>query len=196
MAETTFEGNSAQMGGGALYFQCEPTDTERCEIFLVEDSFVSNYAGLTGGAMQYEYANFTQVLDTHFSKNVATQGDDLGSYIKSLSFVDFQTGEVISLESLEDNGYTISLTPGHLFIIEATIYDQEGRQYSAENEAIARLNFRDPDAVDSQFEIMNGDVLAKNGTFLFDQLYLKINPGAEVSISLILEGIDNLKQDI
>ena len=191
VTESTFESNHAKNGGGALYFDCEPSDTENCEILLLQDNFIANYAGLTGGALQYDFANFTQVIDTSFVDNVATQGDNLGSYVKSLWFVDILTQEKLSIDRLD--GYKVSLVPGHPFVVSATIYDQEGRQYSSENNAIARLRFVNPETIDPKFAIGNGDVLAKNGTFLFDQLYFQLTPGTEISISLTLEGIDNLQ---
>lgn len=157
----------------------------------MQDNFIANSAVLTGGALQYDFTNFTQVLDTSFVDNVATQGGNLGSYVKSLWFVDILTQEQLNIDRLD--GYQVSLVPGHLFVVSATIYDQEGRQYSAENNAIARLKFVNSETVDPKFAIRNGDVLAKNGTFLFDQLYFELTPDTEISISLILEGIDNLQ---
>jgi predicted outer membrane repeat protein len=125
ITNNTFNNNSASRDGGAILFGCFTFD---CEVNVTENVFFRNIAEAKGGALQYYNTNFTEVTDNTFIENEAYYGSIIGSFPARLELSN--DVQVFS---------TIEVSPGHTTLIVATIYDQEGRVYTGENRASARL---------------------------------------------------------
>lgn len=75
--------------------------------------------------------------------------------------------------------------------------DQEGRVYTDENEARAKIIFKPDQEVDTSSFILKGiDAIAKNGRFVFEAFEARISPGLEAQITIQFSGLEDYGTEI
>ncbi|CAI2363468.1 unnamed protein product [Moneuplotes crassus] len=120
--ETTFRNNSAY-SGGAIAFEC--TSMSNCELNIVNSNFIENKAGVSGGAIYYNYNN-PRVLNTMFSSNTADYGPNFASYPAKIGISDGSTDQDITLSSI-GSGITIEES------LKLAIYDIDNQRMNLDN---------------------------------------------------------------
>ena len=70
----------------------------------------------------------------------------------------------------------LQIAAGQEFTLILTILDQEGRVYTDENDAIAKIAFVSGQDLGSQALMVGSDAVAKNGVFTFSSLTVRIKP--------------------
>ena len=77
----------------------------------------------------------------------------------------------------------INIAPGQSFNLTLTILDQDGRQYSNENSAIAAVDFvGGQEDLHQNSVIIGRDTVAKRGQFLFQDFLIRIKPNSEALV--------------
>ena len=88
----------------------------------------------------------------------------MASYPTSIQYVVPQNDVGAAIDT-DDS--TVSIAAGQNFELNLIILDQEGRVYSDENRALAKIVFESGQDLGSQALLLGSDAVAKNGIFQF-----------------------------
>lgn len=171
MSGNSFHANQAESDaigsggyGGAILYKCDPKQiVYSCTVALLNNTFVGNKASRKGGAQRYENAKFTETVlidrnnltkihsrrllqqttsddirPNFYEANEAPYGADMASYPKSISY---SVPENSSGARINQEEFKLTLAAGQGFKFEMAILDQEGRVYTDEDQAIAKISF-------------------------------------------------------
>ena len=99
ISNCTFQRNLASYGnGGALFLSCSNSNTKDCQFTLSQNTFSSNIAGQSGGAVYYDsFEPLGLLANNTYSENFASYGDNYASYPVALYPVNMTSGTPIKM---------------------------------------------------------------------------------------------------
>ena len=146
IADNEFFYNRADRDAGAIFYACHPDVF--CDVALIGNTFLSNRAGSSGGALRWVNKNFTLTSDdtggTLLERRLSQAfiAADTNSYIGNeapygpVSASYPRTINVTQIDSVGGRARVLELAPGQVSAVNMTIYDQEGRISLEENNII------------------------------------------------------------
>ncbi len=191
-----FESNRASKKGAGISLAC-PFPKE-CEYNIKNSRFSHNYAEQQGGAISWD--DKKPIFDElDFDNNNSTYGNDIASYpIKIQAYSDNNTIPYQRrLESSEyyPIAYKISdAVPGQKLITKIVIVlvDEYGNIDYSDNHSSAEIS-----EVDVDTTVLSGTtkVLARSGTYTFDDITIQHEPGGTTYLQVTSEAVDTHKKD-
>ena len=184
---------------GVIYYQCYkglPLGEEydkKCDVRLEGNTFQGNSAKNKGGALRYVHKNFTTVyqdedsgrvllgraLQSHESHLVDTNSyvDNYAPYAPNIASIpaDYKYKLVQNGKTFySDDSYNhIVIAPGQVIDLTLFIYDNEGRLFSDENEAVCTIELVDKWKLPQGSQIVNPEAVSSSGQFIFNQLNIR-----------------------
>ena len=118
-------------------YACDPS--LNCTNSLLNNTFTNNTAVSKGGALEYLNSNFTTLVGNNFTFNKCPYGSIIGDY--SVNMTIYLEGIQLFQNANFSNFIMLPIAPGHPINLTLSFFDNEGRLFTPENTAIARVEF-------------------------------------------------------
>jgi len=178
---------------GAIYFTCADYEDRDCNVKMYRNHFERNVSADKGGALRWVNTRFNteteDSADTNtYKNNEADYGAIQASYPTEILYTMKWEGR--PEEAVDSVNQIIDIAPGQSFNLVLTILDADKRIYKNENNAIAAIDFTDPENVDSSSVIIGRDTVAKDGRFNFTDLLIRIEPASSAQVEITFQDLD------
>lgn len=120
-----------------------------------------------------------------FEGNQAVYAPDIASYPNSYKFTFSQNGNLF--KSINED--QVVFAPGQDIDLTVEIYDNEGRLFNDENEAICNVEFVAGQDLPAGSVILNPEQVASKGIIRFETLNIRQTPSTEASMQFKFTGL-------
>ncbi|CDW88698.1 UNKNOWN [Stylonychia lemnae] len=174
-----FKQNSAIISGGAIFTACSILNEQGCESQLINNSFVGNSVGTSGGAIYYDLYRPKMIKSNLFQQNMAIYGPNIASFPVKLQNQNERQDEAFQFAS----GIEIE----NLMIYN--LYDQDDQQYILDGNSYCNIG-----SYDILVSIQGRQkVQAFEGSCSFSGITIIAMPSYESQIYIESDAIDKQK---